>query len=575
MRILRIIILLGVILSGALLLARQADLGPETAARGEALLAAAPAGSRPDTPASNNLAPGADEAAAAIPVLMQFSEIVVEPGAGHLALEQELDSPLSLAEQAARQQAALAMPLEPHVQLASTSPAPDAPIRGTHFDAIDYAETGTNAPPDPEIAAGPNHIVAVVNVAIQVYSKTGSAASAVIPANNFFARHSDCGHGLLYDPNVLFDEKLGRYLIGFDMEPFDSSGGYCLAVSLSSDPTGAWLLYFFHLNSGSSWVDFPQAAIGDDYVTVSGNLFDYVPSPNTNYVGAKIWAFNKTQLYAGSAVTPQSATMGTDYFTLQPLHLHGVAEGTWPNHDQRIYFLADQFDGANYSLFVWEPGSAPTLVRTINLGQAGFPINVPQNGAGLLQANDFRLLDFEYRNGYGWFTQTVSCNPGGGTSNCIRWAQIRLPTGQLGPVGKGTYGTSSEHRIFPDLAINRCNDLVIGYTKSSGSSFPGIWYTGRKSLDPAGTLQAEAQLKAGEIAYTSFASDPSPHRWGDYSGMTIDPDGQRFWYIGEYSKNIPTASRWATYIGAFSYPDCQPIQVTDWLFLPILSRPAQ
>ncbi|MCB8959714.1 MAG: hypothetical protein H6651_05340 [Ardenticatenales bacterium] len=573
MRLFRITILFVIALTGVILLTRQVQVGPELAERGEALGVAAPAGSRLNAILTSSQSDAGDEFAAAIPVTMYVSELSLEPRAAELSVEQELDSPLSLAEQAERQQAALDLPPDPQIQIASAGPEPDAPILGVNFAALDYAETATNAPPDPEIAVGPNHIVAVVNVAIQIYSKTGSDATAVIPANNFFGTHPDCDEGLLYDPNVVFDEEIGRYLIGFDMGPFSTDGGYCLAVSQTSNPTGAWFLYFFHLNNNSTWVDFPQAAVTDSYITVTGNLFDYVPSPSTNYMGAKIWAFNKSQLYAGGAVVPQSATLGDDYFTMQPLHLHGVAESSWPRHGQRIYFLADQFDGAHYSLFVWEPGNVPVLVNEINLGQGGFPINVPQNGPGLLRANDYRLLDFEYRNNYGWLTQTVSCNPGGGTSNCLRWAQILLVNGQLGPAGSGTYGSSSEHRIYPDLAINRCNDLVIGYTKSSTSSFPGIWFTGRKQLDSAGTLQAEAQLKAGEIAYTSFASDPSPHRWGDYTGMTIDPDGLRFWYIGEYSKDIATASRWGTYIGAFTYPNCQPINVTDRLYLPILARP--
>jgi hypothetical protein len=64
-------------------------------------------------------------------------------------------------------------------------------------------------------------------------------------------------------------------------------------------------------------------------------------------------------------------------------------------------------------------------------------------------------------------------------------------------------------------------------------------------------------MKSGERAYDSFQR-PGPHRWGDYSGMTIDPDGQTFWYLGEYSKDIinfnPTT--WGNYIGSFSFPGC-------------------
>jgi hypothetical protein len=51
---------------------------------------------------------------------------------------------------------------------------------------------------------------------------------------------------------------------------------------------------------------------------------------------------------------------------------------------------------------------------------------------------------------------------------------------------------------------------------------PGGVCHGRLASDAAGTLQAEVQLKAGEIAYTSFETT-APRRWGDYTEMTIAP----------------------------------------------------
>jgi hypothetical protein len=121
----------------------------------------------------------------------------------------------------------------------------------------------------------------------------------------------------------------------------------------------------------------------------------------------------------------------------------------------------------------------------------------------------------------------------------------------------GVYSSNGQHRFFGDLAVNACGDMALGYSKSSTSMWPGIWYTGRKATDAAGTLQAEAELKAGDIAYTAF--DSVPRRWGDYTEMTIDPAGTTFWYLGEYSKITNNNNgRWGTWIGSFSYADCNP-----------------
>ena len=142
---------------------------------------------------------------------------------------------------------------------------------------------------------------------------------------------------------------------------------------------------------------------------------------------------------------------------------------------------------------------------------------------------------------------------GGGTVNCVRWVKIDPATATIADAG--VLGTTGQHRIFGNLAVNSCGDMAIGYTKTGSALFPGVFVTGRLADDPVHTLQAETQVRAGAITYTAF--DGSPHRWGDYTGMTIDPDGLRFWYLGQYSKNTGTVDgRWATNITALTFEGC-------------------
>ncbi|MCA9902139.1 MAG: hypothetical protein KC433_28360, partial [Anaerolineales bacterium] len=104
---------------------------------------------------------------------------------------------------------------------------------------------------------------------------------------------------------------------------------------------------------------------------------------------------------------------------------------------------------------------------------AGMPVNTPQQTGGTLQANDFRPQDFEYRDGFAWTSSTISCNPGGGTVNCVRWAKINPATAAV--VDAGVYGSNGEYRTFADLAVDACGNMAIGYSKSSSSSFPGVF----------------------------------------------------------------------------------------------------
>ncbi|HNB51723.1 MAG TPA: hypothetical protein PK530_07260, partial [Anaerolineales bacterium] len=333
---------------------------------------------------------------------------------------------------------------------------------------------------------------------------------------------------------------------------------YCIAVSQTNDPTGSYNVYRVPAQPvGGEFHDYPHTGVGDSYIVVGANQFGgSIP----NGFEGRIWALDKSVMYSGGVLSPVTASVGYDGGTPQPLTLHGFGQGTWPSFGSTHYIATDFYDGCRLDIWQWNIPSAPSIVATFDLCTAtgvtgGMPVDYPQSGGSPIQANDWRMRGFEYRNGSGWIADSISCNPGGGTVDCARWTEVDLTGGTPTLAQAGVYASTGEYRTFPDLAVNQCNDMAIGYTKSSSSMFPSIWYSGRESGDPAGTLQAEAQLKAGEIAYIAF--DGTPYRWGDYTGMTIDPDGTTFWYLGEYSKNTGTSSgRWGTYIGSFSYPDC-------------------
>ncbi|MCA9986111.1 MAG: hypothetical protein KDE59_17510, partial [Anaerolineales bacterium] len=403
------------------------------------------------------------------------------------------------------------------------------------------------------LAVGSNHVIAVVNVAFEIYDKTGTSVIGPLTFSSFFTGVSGCTG--VFDPNALYDEEAGRYILGIDAD----GANYCVAVSATSDPTGVWYRYAFAAATPSAnFFDYPHAGVGDNALYMGGNMFNCAPS--CSFIESRIWAYDKAAMYSGNSASFVTASLGTSGFTPQPLNLHGFDQGTWPSTNTHLFMAGLNAD--NVRLFSWTnalTGGSPGLVTTYNLQtitgvSSSEPLSFPQSGTGGdLQGNDSRPQDFEYRNGYGWVTQAIGCNPGSGTVNCVRWAQINLSS--LAVADSGVYGSNGTYRSFPDLAVNHCDDMAVGYTKSSSSMFPGIWVTGRESSDSAGTLQAETQLKAGEITYTAFAG--APHRWGDYTEMTIAPDGLTFWYLGEYSKVTGSSSgRWGTYIGSYTFPSC-------------------
>ncbi|MFW6063401.1 MAG: hypothetical protein ACOC9V_04420 [Chloroflexota bacterium] len=571
-------LLLAITVLGVWLLGRPGTLTPEGTIRQQALLQAlAPGGSNANQGSADATVGEGVVHDPVAPVTVDLRNVEIHTDEtdtmyyqwlqGEIDLDDK-ESIISEAEIAARQERSRQLDPQPEVQQATSGPSPAAPSQGARFDAIAYSsDSGGSVPPDPELAVGPQHMIAVVNIAVAIYDKSGAALFGPLHAANLFSQPI-CQSGL-YDPNVLYDEKEDRWFIAYDKGPQSSSGGYCVLASRSGDPLGEWNEYFFALNDSSAWLDFPHAGVGDNFIVMGGNMFS-----GFTFSEGRVFAFRKSDLYAGNSVSVIQRGLSSSHSTPQPLNLHGQSTGTWPSYGNNHYILTDPFNGQTYNLVRWNIASNTLdVVGTVDLGGYGFPLSVPQQGGDDLQANDHRPLDFEYRDGYGWTAMTVACNPGAGTVNCIRYAQINLSDASLGPAGTAVYASNDAHRIFPDLAVNRCGDMVMGYTKSSDDMYPGIWVTGRQADDPYGALQGEIQLKAGEISYHSFESS-RPYRWGDYSGMTIDPDGSTFWYLGQYSKNTGLSARWGTYVGSFSFGSCggSPSFFDRHIYLPLIAH---
>lgn len=587
----RIALILVLIAAGAVLLLRQVNPHPEDVSRDQAVRLALGLNGGSGISSDSHLPPVVVYPPVA-PVTINLADLgpnTPDPNtlydrwiSGGVDLE-GIDSTLSKNEIRAQQEAAQHLPPADGVQQAIAGPTALTP--GVEFDSLDYTDccggSGGTVPPDPELAVGPQHIIAVVNVAFQIYDPDGDVVAAPRTFANLFSSVAGCNNAddtptirsSLFDPNVLYDEAADRFFIAIDRLRANPATGavydgshYCVGVSATNDPTGSWNLYAFPMDGsdvGEVWMDFPHAGIGRDAIYMGGNLFSTGAAFSISYVESRVWAINKSQLYAGQAANIVERSVG-DNFTPFPVNLHGYDQGTWPISGPH-YFLAlpDDDNGSQHKLLSWlNPFANPTpnlnVVSTIDMNAAtgvtaGFPLNWPQLGGSAITGNDWRPLDFEYRNGYGWTASTIACNPGGGSVNCVRWAQIQLSNGAV--TNAGIWASNDVYRTFPNLAVNHCNDMIIGYTKSSSEMYPAIWLTGRKAEDAPGYLKPEIEQKAGEISYTAF--DSAPRRWGDYTGLTIAPDGVTFWYLGQYSKNTGDSNgRWGTYVGAYTFPAC-------------------
>jgi hypothetical protein len=116
------------------------------------------------------------------------------------------------------------------------------------------------------------------------------------------------------------------------------------------------------------------------------------------------------------------------------------------------------------------------------------------------------------------------------------------------------------------LAMDGEGNILLGYSISSGGTFPSIAYAGRLATDPLGTLPlSENVLIAGTGSQTGSS------RWGDYASMSVDEFGDAsagvapdcgFWLTSEYLQTSGSAP-WRTRIGAIDLPGCGDLLVAD------------
>jgi hypothetical protein len=94
------------------------------------------------------------------------------------------------------------------------------------------------------------------------------------------------------------------------------------------------------------------------------------------------------------------------------------------------------------------------------------------------------------------------------------------------------------------IAMNGNGDIALGYSLSSSSVFPSVYYTGRRADAPLGEMNLE-EVKIIEGTGSQTGWD----RWGDYACLSVDPsDDSTFWFTTEYHK-----TGWKTRIASFDF----------------------
>jgi hypothetical protein len=460
-------------------------------------------------------------------------------------------------------------------------PSAPAPAPLNVFEGLDRFNWGAGSPPDTNGDVGPNDYIQTVNTSIGIFRKTDGFQEAAFSFNTFMSQGNFgnlCDTNNFGDPVVLYDTFEDRWIITDFAFLTDISGNVlapayqCFATSMTGDPVaGGW--NFYSIQVADNLNDYPKFGIWPDGLYMSANMFSF--GAGSTFKTARVWAFNKAQMYAGSpTVKVVTFDVGGGDFTVTPSNAR-LQTGTPPGGRPNLFLSTQLFLNALtvYKLHVdWNSISLSTFTGPdIPISATSWPsfaAAVPQPGTAqtLDSLSNRAMVQNQYTNFGGteslWVSHTVRRQNTSGFA-APRWYQVNVTGGSVANSipQAATWdpdGANVIHRWMPSLALDRAGNMAMGYsTSNSTTEFPSIKYAGRLAADPVNTFSQTEQT-----FFTGTASQTGTNRWGDYSAMTLDPNGCTFWYTTEYANPADQTfnHRWLTKFGNIgAFPGCTPV----------------
>jgi len=427
-------------------------------------------------------------------------------------------------------------------------------------------------PGDCTIAAGPNHLVVGYNSRIAIYDKQGTRLFTST-INSFFG--AIAGWKGFFDPKVVYDEGAGRfYFMALDINLSARESRWNIAVSQTSDPTQGWYTYEFRNELDGLGVDYEELGFGPRGLYLCGNYLNFkewagiMPAPGSH--SATLWVLDKLPMLSGQPVTawsfddlvgPASVLVRTPKVALVHTTPFGGVDGfmtsfqSIPNPPNTL-----RISVWGITLPVSFPNDPPTLASTtVDTDDPGAPPNAAQSGgAGLLQTNNLGLIpmNLQFRSN----TLTMATGAASGARSRARVIQLSCTWPTVVLAWQNDFSDGTNYHFWPQAAVNARGQTLLGYCRSGTGEFANFRWTTR-TPDDSGFLSSKL-LKAGEgyVGNPVVDTSDSLYRWGDYSGVAVDPVSQGFWMFGMYGSPRGTNGNgeyrmWAGYVPRAVYVD--------------------
>jgi hypothetical protein len=154
----------------------------------------------------------------------------------------------------------------------------------------------------------------------------------------------------------------------------------------------------------------------------------------------------------------------------------------------------------------------------------------------------------------------VTINPTAGPNvgqATAHWVRMNTAGGDVTFAAQDDLGgegiSTGTHTSFPAVAVNSRGQVAFGYSAISPTIYAGAFVA--LGNYPAGTPEQSYTVKSGLDSYVrERGTRADKNRWGDYTGISVDPTDGSFWVFNQYAEIRGSAGsdgngRWGTVWG--------------------------
>ncbi len=315
-----------------------------------------------------------------------------------------------------------------------------------------------------------------------------------------------------------------------------------IAVSNNNNPTSPADWSFKRINAGSNgnWADYPGFEVDEEVIYITANMFTCI---GNKFQNSKLFIVQKGTLSSSFFEFFENRTLFPE-FTYQPAEVR-ASTGAGANIGTYLVSMVSENPQSLSIVQIQNPTTSVSFDKKIvPLGTINFAtdqLQAPQLGSTkTLASGDARILDNVWNQNLLWVVASVLPVIGGEVTaiwiqvDVSNWATSGPSIKQVGYIN-GDDISANTHTFYPSVAVNKYGVAAFGFSASGPNINAGAYFTWRRPSDITGTTRASETVKSGVAPYFLLDGN-SLNRWGDYTGISVDPlDENCFWVYNQFA----------------------------------------